>query len=572
MADTTEQLVVVMKAQNEQLLAGINQANEALKSHGNAAGGLSTTLGNLKLSWLAVYAAMKEGLKIGEDVVKSAMAEQDSQSQLAARLRSTGGASGETMNSLEKLSEAMSNSTKFSKENTREAEAMVLSYDKIGKEIFPDVIHASANMATAMGVDMTKAAKMLGRALQEPANGLGALSRMGVVFSDHEKNLIKDMVEANNTAGAQAIILDKVKEKFGGAAIAAGDTFAGKLQRLTRMVDEVKESIGGAIINAFDPYVSRLLKCGERTNSFKDTLANATHVIVDSTVYAMDSIKQAFDSTVDWIETAWNKYLASYNLVTDVVSKGPAKAMETYKSSMTWIENQHKASTDKITRDAKNCADDLARLHKGLTGKYKADITDWGKNDKDYQATKTKNEEEFYDKEHELKLAYKNFNASMDTAVVQSFVDGCTAQKATLGSVMSSMADAIGGAIVKYLEQMAVVYLIAQDYVDAGLAAAGAVAAKLVFSGLAGDLKNAKKMAFGGVGVVDRPTMFMAGEAGPEAYSFRPLGTTSNDNSMSVGDIHVHINGNANEADVERGVMQAFYKIRDRMGLSARFA
>ncbi len=49
--------------------------------------------------------------------------------------------------------------------------------------------------------------------------------------------------------------------------------------------------------------------------------------------------------------------------------------------------------------------------------------------------------------------------------------------------------------------------------------------------------------ASGGSGIVTRPTMFLAGEAGPEAYNFSPLGMGSQGGaaqSIHIGAIHIH--------------------------------
>ena len=44
-----------------------------------------------------------------------------------------------------------------------------------------------------------------------------------------------------------------------------------------------------------------------------------------------------------------------------------------------------------------------------------------------------------------------------------------------------------------------------------------------------------QRMQYGGSGVVTQPTMFMAGDTGPEAYSFVPLGAGAGRRAAAAG-------------------------------------
>ena len=103
-------------------------------------------------------------------------------------------------------------------------------------------------MAQAMHEGPTQAAMMLGKALNDPTQGLSALQRVGVTFSDKEKEQIKTMMAHNDIIGAQKVMLGELNTEFGGSAQAAGTTFGGALDILKNRLDNVKEKIGTAVL------------------------------------------------------------------------------------------------------------------------------------------------------------------------------------------------------------------------------------------------------------------------------------------------------------------------------------
>lgn len=60
----------------------------------------------------------------------------------------------------------------------------------------------------------------LGKALNDPIQGLTALRRVGVSFSDSQIATIKNLAETNRLAEAQGLILSELETEFGGAAAA----------------------------------------------------------------------------------------------------------------------------------------------------------------------------------------------------------------------------------------------------------------------------------------------------------------------------------------------------------------
>lgn len=175
--------------------------------------------------------------------------------QLDAVLKSTGGAAGMTRDSLLSMAEGFEKTTKFSAEAALEAESLLLTFTNIGKDTFPMATQAAADMATAMGTDMAGQSIALGKALNDPVQGITALTRVGVSFTDQQKEQIKSMQESGDMAGAQAIILGELNKEFGGSALAAGQTFAGQLEIVKNGFGAITESLA----MQFMPYLSLAL-------------------------------------------------------------------------------------------------------------------------------------------------------------------------------------------------------------------------------------------------------------------------------------------------------------------------
>ncbi len=198
---------------------------------------------------------LDDGIK---DVMKSAEESENIQAQLQSVLKSTGQAAGLTKDDLNDQAQALQRVTTFTDEQINASQAMLLTFTNIHGAMFQKTTPAILDMATAMHEDLQTASIQVGKALNDPITGLNSLHKIGVTFTDGQKEQIKTMQKAGDVAGAQTIILKELQKEFGGSAVAAGQTFAGSLQRLNNQVDDMKEKVGGAIITAIIPFVTKL--------------------------------------------------------------------------------------------------------------------------------------------------------------------------------------------------------------------------------------------------------------------------------------------------------------------------
>ena len=205
-------------------------------------------------------------LAFGAMSVKAIMDNENAMAELNAVIKSTGGAAGVTAKSVTDYASEMQGMTKFSDEAIISGTSMLLTFTKIGKNVMPLAQDAMLNMAEKFG-SMDNAAVMLGKALNDPVVGMGALREAGVTFSPVQQKQIRDFMAMGKTAEAQKVILRELSTEFGGLAIAAGDTTAGKLAKLTNNLQD----LGAAIGTIAQPALIWLV------NSLNDMITNFTN-------------------------------------------------------------------------------------------------------------------------------------------------------------------------------------------------------------------------------------------------------------------------------------------------------
>lgn len=246
-------IIVTAQDQASSVLNGVKGELSGIDDQAKKAGGGLGALGGVLKGGLAVGAGIAAagiaglGAVIGSSIGE-AMAAQEVQAQLDAVLKSTGGAAGVTADEIGKMADSLSKVTRFEDDAIVSADALLLTFTNIGKDVFPEVNQAMVDMSQAMGQDLRTSALQLGKALNNPAEGMAALRRVGVQFTDAQEQAIKAMVEAGDVAGAQRLILAELKREFGGSAEAAGKTLPGQLEILKNQLGNVKEEIGGAFI------------------------------------------------------------------------------------------------------------------------------------------------------------------------------------------------------------------------------------------------------------------------------------------------------------------------------------
>ena len=283
----TVQIIVNAKDNASGVLGGVKNALGGLGKI--ALGGLAVGLGGAIIATTGLTAALS-------DCTKGAMEAQGIQAQLEQVIKSTGGAAGVSAEMANDLATSLQDVTRFEDDAIVSGENMLLTFTNIGKDVFPAATETMLDMSQALGQDMQASAVQLGKALNDPIAGISALSRVGVTFTDSQKEMIESMVKAGDTAGAQKLILQELQREFGGSARAAGETFAGKLDILQNKLGGIKDTIGTALLPVLTELADKFI-AGLNTPEFQAALDSAVKFITDTAIPGLTKLADWFVNT-----------------------------------------------------------------------------------------------------------------------------------------------------------------------------------------------------------------------------------------------------------------------------------
>lgn len=186
-------------------------------------------------------------LAAGAAAIQGAQQQAQAMAQVNAALASMGDGVGRTADQLLKASDAMELNSLFEgDEILSKVTANLLTFGNVAGEQFDRAQQAAVDLATRMGTDLQSATVMIGKALNDPIQGISALRRVGVQLSDSQEQLIRSMVATGDTAGAQGVILAELERQFGGAAKAAADT--SPWRRAQVAIAQAGDAIGAILI------------------------------------------------------------------------------------------------------------------------------------------------------------------------------------------------------------------------------------------------------------------------------------------------------------------------------------
>lgn len=233
-----------------------DKASSVLKGFGDHVSSVgSKVAGVAEVAAKATLAAGAAAVAFGVMSVKAYQDSANVQAQLNSVLTSTNHAAGIQIDTLNKQAQALQSVTRFSDEQVNAGQAMLLTFTNIRGEVFNRTIPTLLDLSTAMHQDLQTSAIQVGKALNDPITGISSLHRIGVTFSDTQKQQIQNFVDTNNVAAAQGVILDELQKEFGGSAQAAGATFGGQLEILKNKLNDVQEQVGSVIVNALTPFI-----------------------------------------------------------------------------------------------------------------------------------------------------------------------------------------------------------------------------------------------------------------------------------------------------------------------------
>lgn len=233
---------------------GTNRQLRELQARADAAGRSFTAVGRqLSLSLTAPLTLL------GGLAVRNFGVQENAVRQLETALESTGNTAGFTSEQLQDVASSIQQNSTFGDEDILENVTTSLTrFASLTGDTFLQAQQVIIDFAARTGRDLSGASQVIGRALEDPIDGLTQLARVGVSFSDGQEDVIRQLVETGRTAEAQGILIGALEDRFQGAASVAASFGTGPLRQLINAFNDALEPIGRVILEALNPFILQL--------------------------------------------------------------------------------------------------------------------------------------------------------------------------------------------------------------------------------------------------------------------------------------------------------------------------
>jgi fructose-specific phosphotransferase system component IIB len=274
--------------------ARVKQANQQIASVKNSLMGLQSGASNL-LGAFGVGTSLAAAIAASRSFIAAAENAVEVESRFRSVLRATGEAAGFNAKQIMEMVAALQQTTKFDDEALMGAATNLLKFDKVSGETFKRAMNLSTDLAQVGFGSVESASQALGRALQDPVRGLRTLRSVGIVLDKQQTKSIENMIKQGNIAKAQALILDMVASKAGGAAEAFAKTPVGQWQQLKNQLGDIAEEIGLRLLPTAIALGKAVLWAGQMFLQAFDFIAEWGAVIVTQWNVVQTALYHGFD-------------------------------------------------------------------------------------------------------------------------------------------------------------------------------------------------------------------------------------------------------------------------------------
>lgn len=256
MPEAAQKVVIDLEARVNNAEKALTDVQKQMEQLGDATVKTGEKTESAGKSMAAFYGKIVAGAAALRGFWLAAKEEQQSGAKLDAVLRATGESAGLTRAGLDDIVKGLQDYAGGTKGALQDSAAMLLTFRNINKDVFPETMKLAQDMSAVMGQDMKSSVIQLGKALNDPTQGMGALQRVGVSFTAEQKKQIEYFQKTNQLAKAQGVILQELRVEFGGAAQAMDQTPIGQIESAFDKLKDTMAKIAGVIIPAVSSIVT----------------------------------------------------------------------------------------------------------------------------------------------------------------------------------------------------------------------------------------------------------------------------------------------------------------------------
>lgn len=222
---TSKALLAISAAANDVKGSALNMTGQL-----GPLGSALSAIGPYGLAAGVALSAVALGLLKG---IEAAAEAEQSFMRLEAVLRATGNSSGLTANEIASTAEEIEKATLATAEQVQDAATVLATFRTVAGDTFTRTLTLAQDMSATFGGDLKSNVAALGKALEDPINGLGGLQKSYRLLTESQRDTIQTLVETGRQAEAQRIILDALEKKIGGSGRAETSGLAGATNRLS---------------------------------------------------------------------------------------------------------------------------------------------------------------------------------------------------------------------------------------------------------------------------------------------------------------------------------------------------
>jgi len=234
----------------DQILEDLDNVNKKAEKVGKQLEGFGKSLTKNVTLPIAAFAAIS--IKAFRDQERNIAKFTDSFEKQGARI-------GFSLNELKKQAEDFGSDTLFQDDDILgNVTSQLLNFSIETKKIFSDAQRVILDFSAKTGTDLGAATEAIGKALQNPTEGLNLLRRAGLAVTDQQILLISNLDKTGRAAEAQAAVIQLLQNQYGGFAQKLAQTDTGALDALIKKFNELREDFGQAFIQVLRPLIDAL--------------------------------------------------------------------------------------------------------------------------------------------------------------------------------------------------------------------------------------------------------------------------------------------------------------------------
>jgi len=227
-------------------LTASDETRAAFDSAKKNIGGMEAPLSSLKSAFESIGATAAAAMVLSFAKSSIAAAEEANQAmlKLQAIYKSTGGVIGFTTNELNKMADAMAETTHFDDEAIRNGMSEIIKFGNVTGKVFKDSLQVIADYAAFSGQAFPEAASAVAKALADPETAAKLLKQAGVILTEQQKDLIRALKETGDEAGAQQVVLERLQGAYKGMEETMNGGLTGATKSLGKEWAELMEGFG----------------------------------------------------------------------------------------------------------------------------------------------------------------------------------------------------------------------------------------------------------------------------------------------------------------------------------------